>query len=152
MGDAMFTRIVIPVASVLDARRTCTAVLPHLDRENSTAHIVHVIEKTRGAPDKASVEQREQYADRIFDTTIETFVNRDFSAFETHLCYGSDVAETILETCETVDATAVVFVTRNTSRWKRFLTGDTALQLITESQVPTIVLPNPEKDSAIDVE
>lgn len=146
MTDSVFDRVVIPVASKMDAQRTCEAVLPHLNRKGGEAHIVHVIEKAGGAPDKASVEQRQQHADRIFSTTIETFSNADFTAFETHLRYGADVAATILDACDELDATAVVFVTRQTSRWKRFLTGDIALKLITENPVPAIVLPEPEEE------
>lgn len=152
MPDAVFDRVVIPVASKMDAQRTCEAVLPHLHREGGEAHVVHVIEEAGGAPDKASVEQRHQYAERIFDVIIKTFTNADFTAFETHLRYGTDVAATIRDACDESNATAVVFVTRETSRWKRFLTGDVALKLITKNRVPAVVLPESEEqgDSAPD--
>ena len=91
------------------------------------------------------MEQRERRAERIFDVTIEMFPNADFTTFGTHLRYGTDVAATILEVCDEVDATAVVFVSRQTSRWKRFLTGGVALRLVTENPVPAVVLPEPEK-------
>ena len=147
MADSLFDRSVIPVASEMDATQTCKAVLPYLRQTGGAAHIVHVIEKTEGYPDTASVEQLEQRAESIFNRAIETFTNADIDLFETHLLYGTDVAETIHDACAEVDATAVVFVTRKTSRWKRLLTGDVALNLITDSPYPTIVLPEVEPDS-----
>lgn len=146
MPETLFDRIVVPVATEDDARTTCEAALPHLRRVEGEAYVVHVIEKAGGAPDKASVEQREQVAERIFRTASTTFEAASFTDFETRLLYGTDVAETILDVCDELDATAVVFVTRKTSRWKRLLSGDVALKLITENPYPALVLPEPNDD------
>lgn len=147
MSESLFDRVVIPVASAMDAERTCEAALPHLRQAEGEPHVVHVIEHTEGYMDTASTEQLEQDAEGIFDAARETFLNADFTSFETHLHYGTDVAETVYDACEEVDATAVVFVARHASRWKRLLTGDVALNLITESPYPAIVLPDPDLDS-----
>lgn len=108
MADSLFNRSVIPVASEMDATQTCEAGLPYLCQTGGAAHIVHVIEKTEGYPDKASVEQLEQRAERIFNRAIETFTNADIYSSETHLLYGADVAGTIHDACTEVEATAVV--------------------------------------------
>lgn len=147
MPEPLFERAVIPVASAMDARRTCEAVLPHLHRTESEVHVVHVIEKTEGYMDTASTEQLEQDAERIFDAARETFADADFASFETHLRYGTDVPEAVYDACEESDATAIVFVARHASRWKRLLTGDVALKLITESPYPTVVLPGADSES-----
>lgn len=147
MAESLFDRVVIPVASEMDAQRTCEAVLPHIRQTGGEPHVVHVIEHTEGYMDTTSTEQLEQDAERIFDAARETFADADFTSFETHLRYGTDVAETVYDACEEVDATAVVFVARHASRWKRLLTGDVALNLITDNPYPAIVLPEPESES-----
>jgi nucleotide-binding universal stress UspA family protein len=150
MPRGLFDRVVIPVASEMDAIVTCEAVIPYLSETQGEAHVVHIIEKTEGYMDKASSEQMELAAGRIFDVASDTLRNADFTSFETHLRYGTNVVETIYDACEDLDATAVVFVTRKTSRWKRFLTGDVALKLVTQNPYPAIVLPEPgsEPESA----
>lgn len=146
MAITLFDRIVIPVASEKNGRATCEAALPHLQESKGKAYLAHVIEKAGGAPDKASVEQRELVAEDIFNVAREPFKETGFTDFETRLLYGTDVVQTILDTCTEVDATAVVFVTREASRWKRLLSGDVALKLITENPYPVIVLPAPDND------
>lgn len=150
MADSMFDRAVIPVASEMDAQRTCEAVVPHLQRTGGEAHVVHVIEHTEGYMDTTSTEQLEREAADIFEAARETFVDADITSFETHLRYGTDVVETVYDACDDLDATAVVFVTRHASRWKRLLTGDVALKLITENPYPAVVLPesdDPESEA-----
>jgi nucleotide-binding universal stress UspA family protein len=147
MTESLFDRVVIPVASVKDAERTCKAALAHLRHAQSEVHVVNVIEHTEGYMDTASTEQLEQDAEDIFDAARKTFANADFTAFETHPHYGTDVTETVSDACEELDATAIVFVTRRASRWKRLLTGDVAQKLVRESPYPTVVLPDPDSES-----
>lgn len=104
---------------------------------------VHVIEKAGGAPDKASVEQREERAAEIFDAIAECLGDH---ALETEIRYGTDVADTIFEAAADYDATAIAFTPRSGGRWIRLLTGDVAMTLVTETDRPVIVLPDVPED------
>lgn len=137
----LFDRVVLPVASPEDARATCRAVRPYLSGE---AVAVHVIEKAGGAPDKASVEQREEYAAEVFDAVRECLAD---TRVETDVRYGTDVAETIFEAASDHDASAIVITPRGGSRWIRLLTGDVALDIVTQSDRPVVVLPDVEEAS-----
>jgi nucleotide-binding universal stress UspA family protein len=140
--DSLFERVLLPVADDEDARTTCRAVRPHLEAAGGRAVAVHVIEKAGGAPDKASVEQREINAEEIFDVVRETLSGVDVG---TEITYGTDVAEAIFAAAAEVDATAIVFTPRSGSRWIRLLTGDVALDLITETDRPVVVLPDEDE-------
>ena len=65
MTEPFFDRVVVPVANRDDAAATATTLQSYFAMD-STVIAVHVIEKAGGAPDKASVEQREQRAAEIF--------------------------------------------------------------------------------------
>lgn len=138
----IFERVVLPVATVEDARASARALGPH-----ETEHVVavHVIEKAGGAPDKTSVEQREEVAAETFDALRDALPDR---SIETDLRYGTDVAETIFAAADDHDATAIVITPRGGSRWIRLLTGDIALRLVTETDRPVIVLPDTEHDNS----
>jgi len=112
----LFDRVLLPVASVEDARSTCRAVAPYVDGD---VLAVHVVEKAGGAPDKAGVEQRELEAERIFDAVRECLDH----PVSTEILYGTDVAETIFAAAADHDATAVVITPRGGGRWLRLLTG-----------------------------
>lgn len=144
----LLERVVLPLADPDDAAATCQAI-----REYDVGHViaVHVIEKGGGAPDKASVEQREQYADEIFDVVTDA-VGEELTV-ETRVAYGTDVAETIFDVADETDASAIVISPRGGSRWIRLLTGDVALSLVTETNRPVLVLPDSgdEDDSTADV-
>lgn len=136
--DTLFARVLLPVADQEDAGTTGRAVKPYLDRAGGTAVAVHVIEKADGAPDKASVEQREEMAESVFEATEDALTGLDV---DTRIAYGPDIAEAIFDVANDIDATAIVFTPRAGGRWVRLLTGDTALSLITETDRPVIVLP-----------
>lgn len=133
----VFDRVLLPVASQEDARTTAMAFSSYAADSDSVV-AVHVIEKAGGVPDKTSVEQREQEAEKIF-ATIRDELGDDIA---TEIAYGTDVSETIFRVADEVDATAVVFTPRSGSRWVRLLTGDVALDLITETDRPVVVLPD----------
>lgn len=133
----IFERIVVPVASVEDARATGRAVQRHAP---GAVVAVHVIEKAGGAPDKASVEQREDVAREVFDELRA--VGHEEGEFEEDLRYGTDVGETIIEAAADHDAAAIVFTPRGGSRWIRLFTGDVADTLVERSDRPVIVLPD----------
>lgn len=137
MSD-LLARVCLPVSSVDDAEASCEA----LSRYDPT-HVVavHVIEKAGGAPDKASVEQREAVATDIFSVVTRKLADTDV---ETDLRYGTDIAESIFEAASDHDATAIAFTPRSGSRWIRLLTGDVALSLVTSTDRPVVVLPDVE--------
>jgi nucleotide-binding universal stress UspA family protein len=144
MSD-LLDRVVVPVASDDDAIATARALDGH---EVGSLLAVHVIEKAGGAPDKASVEQREEAAEEAFAAFRSAL--SDGSDVETRVLYGTDVADTIFEAAGEYDATAVVITPRGGSRWIQLLTGDVALSLITETDRPVVVLPDEGTDADTD--
>jgi nucleotide-binding universal stress UspA family protein len=135
--SGLFDHVLVPVADPDDARATCRAVRGRL---TGPAVLVHVIEKAGGAVDKASVEQRKEHAKEIFDAA--NAVLSDDVPVETQIRYGTDVSETIFEAAADKDASAIVITPRGGSRWVRLLTGDVALDLVTETDRPVVVLPD----------
>lgn len=131
----------MPVASEADARATCAAAADRIAAADGRAVVVHVIEKADGAPDKASVEQREEYAEEIFAAAREAYEDAGIEV-ETRLAFGTDVAEAIFEVAADEDATAVAFTPREGSRWVKLLTGDVALNLVSNADLPVVVLPD----------
>jgi nucleotide-binding universal stress UspA family protein len=142
--DALFRRIVLPVASEADARTSAASVRSRLPDTNGSVVVVHVIEKAGGAPDKASVEQREEYARDIFEVVEAAFAGTEID-LGTDIRYGTDIAGTILDAADEFDASAVVFTSRGGSRWLKLLTGDTATSLIENADRPVVVLPDEEE-------
>jgi nucleotide-binding universal stress UspA family protein len=141
MTDSVFHRVVIPIANRDDAAATMTALRPYVAGMDSTVIAVHVIEKAGGAPDKASVEQREQRAEDIFDIVTDG-LSDVATSFETEMLYGTDIAAAVIDAAHDRNASAIVFTPRGGSRWKKLLTGDVTNKLVTSSDVPILVLPN----------
>jgi nucleotide-binding universal stress UspA family protein len=135
----LFERVVVPVASPEDARATARALDPHLDSGDRVV-AVHVIEKAGGAPDKAGVEQREEYAVEVFDALRSAL--DDDRPVETEIRYGTDVTDAIFGAASDHGASAIVITPRGGSRWLRLLTGDVALDIVTETDRPVVVLPD----------
>jgi len=136
MND-LLDRIVLPVAGPDDAAATARALS---DRDFGSILALNVIEKAGGAPDKASVEQREAVAEEAF-AELEARLGPG-ADIETQVRYGTDVAETIFDAADDFDATAIVITPRGGSRWVRLLTGDVALSLVTDTDRPVVVLPD----------
>ncbi|CQH64531.1 UspA domain protein (plasmid) [Halobacterium hubeiense] len=147
MSNSLFRRVVAPVATPDDAATTADALVPHVTGTDSTVVAVHVIEKAGGAPDKASVAQREQYASDVFDVFADGFEDTGLT-LETDLRYGTDVAATIIDAAHDNDASAIVFTPRGGSRWRKLLTGDVTHKLVTESNVPILSLSDREVNEA----
>lgn len=143
MSNDLLETVLVPVASEDDAERTCEAILREIRDERPTVHVVHVIEKAGGAPDKASVEQREERAERIFDVVEASFADAPI-AVSTDVVYGTDVAEAILDEARRLDATAVVLTPRYGSRLVKLLTGDVAQKLMSNTEHPLVILPRGE--------
>jgi nucleotide-binding universal stress UspA family protein len=145
--DPLFARPVVPVAGEDDAEHTVEAVFPRVAAADGRAVVVHVIEKAGGAPDKASVEQREELAEDLFATVRERAAAAGIEV-ETELRYGTDVAETIVEVAHDAGATAIAFTPRGGSRWWDFFSGDVRESLVTESDLPVVVLPDVTDEGA----
>lgn len=138
MRDDPFDRIVVPLASVEDGSQTGRAIAERFDA--ATVIAVNVVEKAGGAPDKASVEQREEYAGDAFDA-FERELRESGVTLSTRVAYGTDVAEAIFEVAADEDADAIVFVPRGGSLWSQLLTGDVARRLLEETDRPLLALP-----------
>jgi nucleotide-binding universal stress UspA family protein len=138
MAD-LLERVILPVAHVEDAEETARAARTHLTDSDAVV-LVHVVEKAGGAPDKASVEQRENEAEEMFDAA-ERLLDRPV---ERDLRYGTDTVDAIFAAADDADATAIVVSTRGGSRIVQLLTGDVALKLVTENDRPVVVLPHGE--------
>lgn len=148
MPHSLFQRVVVPVANEDDAEATTAALAPYVDAADGTVIAVHVIEKAGGAPDKASVTQRELAADKMFEIVADSLSHADVE-LETEYLYGTDIAETIIEGAHDQNASAIVFTPRGESRWLKLLTGDVATKLLNESDIPVIVLPDtPTEDTS----
>lgn len=141
----LLSRPLVPVASEDDAVETCRVAFRRIAAAGGRPVVVHVIEKAGGAPDKASVEQREDAADAAFAAVRDCAGEYDLDV-ETEIRYGTDVVETILDAADDADASAIVFHPRGGSWLLDLLTGDVRDKLIAESDRPVVVLPDAEAD------
>ncbi|WP_254832072.1 universal stress protein [Haloglomus salinum] len=141
MTGGLLRRVVVPVADPDDARATARALRDAPLPDDASVLVVFVVEKAGGAPDKASVEQREAYGRGLFET-FETAFGSDTATVESELRYGTDIAETIVTAAHETDASAIAFTPRGGSRWVKLLTGDVATSLVEGSDIPVVVLPD----------
>lgn len=151
MTVSLFDQILVPIASENDAENTARALRPYLPSGDGTIIVTNVIEKAGGAPDKASVEHREEYAEKAFRLVAEKLGDTGVQ-IETRLTYGTDVAERIIQTATEEDASAIVFTPRGGSRWMKLLTGDVAGKLLRGSDRPVVVLPGSDEGNGGDTE
>lgn len=133
-------RVVVPVASEEVAEQTAVMARKYL-RDDSDVTVVHVVQDEQ-AYAEASDEEWEAFAEEAFDAFRDSYAR----AVETELRHGTDVAETIVETAEDLDASAILFVPRGGSRWRQLMSGDVARELVTASTRPVIALPRPDED------
>jgi nucleotide-binding universal stress UspA family protein len=147
MTKSFFQRVIVPVANRDDATATTAAIRPYVEGSDSTVIAVHVIEKAGGAPDKASVEQREQRAEEIFRIVAGEFDGSEI-VLETDLRYGTDIASSIVDAAHDSNASTIVFTPRGGSRWRKLLTGDVTHNLVRSSDIPILVLPDREVSEA----
>jgi len=131
--DRMLSRVLVPVATEQDARKTAEQLATY-NPEHVT--VLHVVEKGEGVPDKTPVEQSEAIAQEAFDAVREVFPDA-----ETATAYKRNVVGAIFETAEEVDATAIAYRSRGGNRLVHFLSGDLSLKLVTNATRPVIALP-----------
>lgn len=131
--------VVLPAADPDDGRRTAAALAPYLEPSDRVI-VVYVVEKAGGAPDKASVEQLEGYAEDIFANARRPLEDAGLDV-ETEISYSSDVVEGIFDVAVDRGAGAVAFIPREGNRLLELLTGDVARRLVNEASVPVVALP-----------
>ena len=139
MSGALLRRILVPIATEADAEKTIPTLLDYVDGDTTELHVVHVIEKAGGAPDKAPLEARQEQAEKIF-SFVERFVGESVDV-TTELRYGTDIVDEIIATAEESDATAISFVPRPSGRIPKILTGNSTRRLVGNEQIPVLVLP-----------
>ena len=134
--------VVVPVASPEDATTTAEAIVPHLGDVDRVV-FVHVVEKAGGAPDKASVEQREEYADGIFEAGREVLDEAD-ADIETddRVVFGTSIAGAVFDLCDEIDASSVALVPRKSNRLLDLLVGGRMDAFVQDNNVPVVVLPD----------
>jgi len=150
MSDSLLGTVLVPIASEDDAAATAEALRPYLDADPEV-RVVHVIEKAGGAPDKASVEQREELAARIFDVVERRFADTGVDV-TSEVLYGTDVADAVLAAADEIGASAIAFTPRGASRWLKLISGDVSGALVRKTDRPVLVLPAPDDESAGDTD
>ncbi len=104
--------------------------------------VVHVVERADGTPADAGGEGGEGVIDEshaAFEAVL------DGPTVESRRVFDEDVVDGILETAAATGSTAVVFSPREGGRLVRYLSGDVALRLVTESPVPVVSLPRADE-------
>lgn len=139
MDTDIFGTVVVPIVDPEDASETARMIRKY---RNSDSEIIatHVIPKSGGVPDKASVKQREEFAERAYQAFLEK-LGDDVSSITPLTLYGRNVGKTIVEGAREADATATVYTPRGVSRWVRLLTGGVSDELLKNRSVPVVVLP-----------
>ena len=97
--EDILAHVLLPVAHEADAEATARALEPY-----GPTHVtaLHVVEKGGGVPDKTPVEQSEALAAESYAAVRSVFPGAD-----SHTAYGRDVAATIFDAADEVDASAI---------------------------------------------
>jgi nucleotide-binding universal stress UspA family protein len=112
---------------------------PYLRRADGVAIGVHVVKHKEGAIGAAPIDVRVEDSEHMLGLVRDELGDR---VTETRTVYGSDITTAIFETAADTDASAIMFTLRGGSRWVRLLTGDVTDSLVTNAELPVIVLPD----------
>jgi nucleotide-binding universal stress UspA family protein len=137
--------VVVPVASEADAETTMDAVLPRVREAGGSVVAVHVVEKGGGTMDKASVEQRELFAEDVFAVVEDACADAGV-ACETDLRFAEEVVNGIFTAANDHGASAVAFTPRESNRWLDLLAGDHARDIVKRAELPVVVFPAEDAD------
>lgn len=132
MSKTLTEHLVVPVVNEEDARATATALEEY---PYSRLTVVHVVEKAGGAPDKLSVEQAELLGEASFAAFREVIPE-----IETEITYATDVVGAVNDLAVELEANAIAFRPRGGSRLVQLISGDKALRLVTNTELPVIAL------------
>lgn len=142
MTNTLLDRPLVAIAGPEDAETTYRALRSQIDHETSQPLAVNVIQKAGGGIDKASVQQRQEYAQNAFDK-MKSLAENDGIELTTDIYYGTDVADTLIRAAHETDASAIAFTSRGGSAWLDILSGGVRSSLIAKSDLPVVVLPDP---------
>lgn len=142
----LLDRPLIPLADPDDASVTYEKIRPYLLETDIVPLVVHLIEKAGGAPDKASAEQRKEYAEKTFKQFRDRAETDDIEV-DTNILYETNVGEGIKTAAEEHDASAIVFRSRGGGRWIDLVTGRVRSNLLQNNDQPVVVLPEREVES-----
>jgi nucleotide-binding universal stress UspA family protein len=137
-------RVLLPIASEDDARKTTRSALPRIAESNGSVTCVHVVEKAGGAPDPTSPTQQEERAEEVFEIVAEECEAAGVP-LETRILYGTDVAETIFEGAREENATSIGFVPRESNRLVDILSGATAYSIMEDTDRPVVIFPSDDR-------
>lgn len=143
-----FSFVIVPVASPEDGAATAAAVAPYAGAIDRVLG-VSVVERTGGAPDKASVEQAKEHAEKALAALAGPLREAGIDV-ETDVYYGTDIVETLIEAAHEAGAGAVVFTPREGGGLVRLLSGDLGDRLVHESDVPVVALPEAVGDGDVE--
>jgi nucleotide-binding universal stress UspA family protein len=138
---SLLGHLLVPVADDGDAGATADALNPHLDVVGRVT-LVHVLQKGGGVADKAPVAKRRADA-KAFLSVVESRLGDEAVTIGRRVEFGTNVADTIVETATDVDATAIAFHPRGGNRLVRWLSGDTAVRLVSAPEFPVLSLATP---------
>jgi nucleotide-binding universal stress UspA family protein len=141
----LLSTVIVPVAGPNDARETAKALRHRIGDEIGEVVVLHVIRKAGGAPDSASVEQMEEWAAESFDAFKSAGGEWcDRIGFEAGYQFGTDIADTILSEASARSGTVIAYTPRPGHALLRWLSGNTADELVEKAELPVLAVPEVE--------
>lgn len=137
MTDAILTHLLVPIANVGDAERTCENLDRYLDSAIERITVVFVIEQTKGYMDSTSPEALKEEAEEVFSYVEDYF--SEGPKVQRELRAGTDAVEEIVAAADELDASAIGFSPRPKTRLQRLLGENSSYRLLTESDHPVVV-------------
>lgn len=132
MTEALFERVLLPVADVEDAHSTTRAAVDYLP-EDADVLALHVLEDGRV---KSGTESKKTLM------TVEAVLEDSGMRVETHQVSADDVVDAIHSAAEEVDATCIAFTPGEPGGLLRTFDGDVTEDLVDLSNVPVLVMPD----------